>query len=80
MPYIYPEEVEHVRRLLLEEKTEEAFEILEGFEKTDNFTLRFHGGYLYFCLGNFEKVHEIDLKNKIIIYNNLQCFSQHLHH
>ena len=59
MPYIYPEEVEHVRRLLLEEKTEEAFEILEGFEKTNNFTLRFHGGYLYFCLGNFEKVFEI---------------------
>jgi len=59
MPYIYPEEVEHVRRLLLEEKKEEAFEILEGFEKTDNFTLRFHGGLFYFCLGNFEKVFEI---------------------
>jgi len=59
MPYIYPEEVEHVRRLLLEEKKEEAFEILEEFEKTDNFTLRFHGGFLYFCLGNFEKVLEI---------------------
>ena len=59
MPYVYPEEVEHVRRLLLEEKTEEAFEILEEFEKTDNLTLRFHGGYIYFCLGNLEKVYEI---------------------
>ncbi|MHA2474396.1 MAG: tetratricopeptide repeat protein, partial [Promethearchaeota archaeon] len=59
MPYAYPKEVEHVRKLLLEEKTEEAFEILEGFEKTDNFTLRFHGGLFYMLLGNFPKVIEI---------------------
>jgi len=60
MHYIYPEEVEHVRQLFLEEKTEEAFKILEGFEKTDNFTLRFHGGLFYlYVFGNVPKAFEI---------------------
>jgi tetratricopeptide (TPR) repeat protein len=60
MPYIYPKEVEQVRQLLLEEKTEKAFEILEGFEKTDNFTLRFHGGIFYlYAFANIPKAFEI---------------------
>ncbi|MHA2051771.1 MAG: tetratricopeptide repeat protein [Promethearchaeota archaeon] len=60
MPYIYPEEVEHVRQLILAEKTEEAIQILKGFEKTDDFTLWFHGGlfYLYAFL-NIPKTFEI---------------------
>jgi len=42
MPYPVPKEVEHVKQLLLEERTEEASNILDKFEKEDDFLFKFY--------------------------------------